>query len=374
MQIPFVNLRRQYEPILADLQNGLVNLIASNRAVGGAEVSSFESRFAKSLGVKYTVSCANGTDALEIVLRAWGIGVGDEVIVPANGWVSVAETVVLLGATPIFVDNHAETYNLDLDLFEEKITPSTKVIIPIHLYGNPVDMKRLMRIAASYREIRVLEDCAQAHGASVGGIKVGSYGQAAIFSFYPTKNLGALGDAGAIVTNDHSLVEHCRAIANYGQFKKYVYPILGRNSRMDTWQAKVLSLKLPYLDAGNLRRKQIANYYNNAWKNLPIQLPKADKNAVWHLFVIQVDNRDQIKEELIKKGIQAEIHYPIPVCRQPLFQKFRHPVGYPNAEQQASRVLSIPIYPELTDDEIEYIVDTVKTVIEGVAITNQPGR
>ncbi|MEM6843807.1 MAG: DegT/DnrJ/EryC1/StrS family aminotransferase [Bacteroidota bacterium] len=374
MQIPFVNLKRQYEPILSDLQSGLANLIASNRVVGGAAVSSFESSFADSLAMKYTVSCANGTDALEIVLRAWGIGVGDEVIVPANGWISVAETVVLLGATPIFVDNHASNYHLNLDLLEEKITPATKVIIPIHLYGNPVDMARLMKIVAGYREIRVLEDCAQAHGAEIGGMKVGSYGQAAIFSFYPTKNLGALGDAGAIVTNDHSLAEHCRAIANYGQFKKYTYPILGRNSRMDAWQAKILSLKLPYLDSGNQRRKQIADYYYNAWKSLPIQLPENTEAAVWHLFVIQVSHRDQVQKELVKWGIQTEVHYPIPVCQQPIFRRYRHPEGYPNAEQQAPRLLSIPVYPELTDYEVDYIAHTVKSVIESDAIAHQPAH
>ncbi len=373
MQIPFVNLRRQYEPILPELQSSLIHLIDSNQVVGGEAVSSFESSFAQGIGVGYAISCASGTDAIEVILRAWNVGVGDEVIVPTNGWLSVAQVVCLIGATPVFVDNHPETYNLDLDSLEKKITHKTKVIIPIHLYGNPVEMKRLVKLADQSR-IKVLEDCAQAHGASVDGKKVGSWGHAGIFSFYPTKNLSVLGDGGAIVTSDEELASQCRAIANYGQFKKFTCSVMGRNSRMDALQAKVVSLKLPHLNLWNQRRQQIARYYSEAWEDLPIQLPVNNDKSVWHLFVIQTNNRDGVKEKLAKCGIQTEVHYPIPVCQQPLFQKFRDSTGYANAERQAPRLLSIPLYPELTDLEVEYIAKSFRKVIERVAPSHQLDR
>ncbi|WKN43253.1 DegT/DnrJ/EryC1/StrS family aminotransferase [Tunicatimonas pelagia] len=365
MQIPFVNLRRQHEPILADMQAALNHLISSNRLMGGEAIQSFETKFADYLGVCNVVSCANATDALEIVLRAWRIQPGDEIIIPANGWMSAAEAIRLLGATPVLVDNHPNTFNIDLQKLSEKIGARTKAIVPIHLYGNPVDMKQLTGLADSHG-LKVLEDCAQAHGASVDTKKVGCWGEVGIFSFYPTKNLGAVGDGGAIATNNNALAERCRAIANHGQLEKHTHTILGRNSRMDAWQAKVLSLKIPYLERWNRRRQQIANHYLESWQKLPIKLPQKNDNAVWHLFVVQVENRDKVRGDLAKLGIQTEVHYPIPVCQQPLFEKFRDPAGYPNAERQAHHVLSIPLYPELTDVEVEYIVAAVKKVTESV--------
>ena len=370
MQIPFVNLRRQYEPILPELHNSLTHLIDANQVVGGVAVDNFELSFSKSIGVEYTVSCANGTDALEIILRSWNIGVGDEVIVPANGWLSAALAVCLVGATPVFIDNHPQNYNLNLDLLEERVTSQTKVIIPIHLYGNPVDMEKLKNLA-NQLNLKILEDCAQAHGASIGEKNVGSWGQAGIFSFYPTKNLSLLGDGGAIVTNDEKLAERCRAIASYGQYHKYTSHALGKNSRMDALQAKILSLKLPMLDVCNQRRKQIAHHYHESWADLPVQLPLKNDEAVWHLFVVQVKNRDKVRAELARNGIQTEVHYPIPVCQQPVFQPFRDPRGYPIAERQAPRLLSIPLYPELTDAEVHYVVETFKKVIESAPKQHQ---
>lgn len=260
MKIPFVDLRRQHSPLISELLESFQTILTSGVVMGGEALVDFERSFASYIGTSQAVSCANATDALEILLRAWNIGVGDEVIIPANGWMSAAETVCLVGATPVFVDNQTDTYVLNEEIVEEKITERTKAIIPIHLYGDPANIPALMTLAERYG-LMVLEDCAQAHGASIDGNKVGSWGHAGIFSFYPTKNLGALGDAGMIVTNDDALARRCRAIAQHGQFERHMHQLLGRNSRMDAIQARILTLKLPYLDQWNRRRRQIANYY-----------------------------------------------------------------------------------------------------------------
>jgi dTDP-4-amino-4,6-dideoxygalactose transaminase len=364
MQIPFVNLRQQHLPLLSQIQGLVSELLETNIVMGGEAIRRFESEFANYIGVKYAVSCANATDALEVVLRAWEIKSGDEVIVPANGWMSAAEAVLLVGATPVFVDNNPESYSLDEGLIEEKISIRTKAIIPIHLYGNPVKMPIVCKIAERY-SIPVLEDCAQAHGATIKGRKVGSWGQAGIYSFYPTKNLGALGDGGMIVTSDKSLADKCRAIANHGQSFPGKHERLGRNSRMDDLQAKILSLKLPHLDLWNNRRRQIADYYLKSWADLPVTLPSASENAVWHLFVAKVQNRDQVINELAKSEVATKIHYPIPVCQQFIFEKYRKQGEcFPNAEKDAPQLLSLPVYPELSDSEVEFIVKTFRAVIE----------
>jgi len=364
MQIPFVNLQRQHQPFISQLQNLVSELLATNVVMGGEPVRKFESEFASYLGVKYALSCANATDALEVVLRAWEIKPGDEVIVPANGWMSAAEAVLLVGATPVFVDNKPTGYGLDEELFEEKISVHTKAIIPIHLYGAPVDMSEVNNIAQRYG-IPVLEDCAQAHGASVGGRKVGSWGQAGIFSFYPTKNLGALGDGGMIVTSNKNLAEKCKAIANHGQTLPDKHEHLGRNSRMDALQAKILSLKLPYLDQWNSRRRQIAEYYLKSWAELPVVLPPLTENSVWHLFVVRVPRREQIIQALANRGIASKVHYPVPVSQQPIFKNCcKMGENFPIAERQAPLLLSIPVYPELSDAEVEYIAQSFKAVIE----------
>ncbi|MEQ9440565.1 MAG: DegT/DnrJ/EryC1/StrS family aminotransferase [Cyclobacteriaceae bacterium] len=364
MKIPFVDLRRQHDPFKGELQAAFAELLGGGVVMGGEVVRLFEEAFASYLGVKYAISCANATDALEIVLRAWDIRQGDEVIVPANGWMSAAEAVCLVGATPVFVDNQADGYCLDEHLLEAKITERTKAIIPIHLYGDPANMPAIVAVARQYG-INVLEDCAQAHGASVQGKKVGSWGQAGIFSFYPTKNLGALGDGGMMVTSDEQLALRCRAIAQHGQFQRHTHQVLGRNSRMDALQARFLMIKLPYLDQWNVRRKQIADHYRQAWSAFSIKLPDQRPGSVWHLFVVQITQRDRIQALLLKKGITTEIHYLIPVCQQPVFQRYRAPEGYPQAESQASRLLSIPVYPELTDLEVDYIITQVSGMIGG---------
>ncbi|MGD1891777.1 MAG: DegT/DnrJ/EryC1/StrS family aminotransferase [Cyclobacteriaceae bacterium] len=365
MQIPFVNLQRQHQPFISELQDLVSELLATNMVMGGKSVRKFEAEFASYIGVNYALSCANATDALEVVLRAWEIKAGDEVIVPANGWMSAAEAVLLVGATPVFIDNKPNGYGLDEELIEDKVNDCTKAIIPIHLYGDPVDISKVSKISERFG-LKVLEDCAQAHGASVEGKKVGSWGQAGIFSFYPTKNLGALGDGGMIVTSDKSLADKCIAIANHGQSKPDRHHLLGRNSRMDALQAKILSLKLPYLDQWNNRRRQIANYYLKSWADLPVVLPSSTDNSVWHLFVLRVDRREKVIAELSKKGVATKVHYPTPVSQQPIFEKYSKSEAFPNAEQHAPQLLSIPVYPELSDSEVEYIARTVKSVIEAV--------
>lgn len=362
MQIPFVDLRQQHLSLLSDLQSLVGELLATNVVMGGQAIEQFEDDFSDYLGVDYALCCANATDAIEIVLRAWEIQPGDEVIVPANGWVSAAEAVLLLGATPVFVDNRADNYNLNVERLYSKITSRTRAIVPIHLYGEPADLPAITKIARS-AGIYVLEDCAQAHGAVVAGKKVGSWGDAAIFSFYPTKNLGALGDGGIVVTNNQKLAVRCRAIANHGQLYKHTHQLLGRNSRMDALQARILSLKLPFLDKWNDRRKQIAHHYLKNWSDLPVVLPPGNDNSVWHLFVVRVDQRETVRNQLLKQGISTEVHYPVPVCQQPILKKYRAVEGYQNAENQAHQLLSIPVYPELSNEQVGYIEQQFRRAI-----------
>lgn len=367
MYIPFVNLKRQHSNIQPALDYALNQVIESGQIMGGDIVSGFENNFASYLGVSYAVACANGTDALEIILRAFEVGQGDEVIVPANGWISAAEVVWMLGAKPVFIDPDPYFHTMDSCSIENKISSRTKAIIPIHLYGLPASMVQIMDIAQKYH-LKVVEDCAQAHGAKTGIYKVGSFGDAAAFSFYPTKNLGALGDGGMMVTNHPELAKKLRSIANHGQTEKNLHELPGRNSRMDTIQAAVLQTKLPHLHEWNKRRRAIAHYYLENWKSLDIILPEEPDDGfhVFHLFVIQHEQRDALGRYLNSQGISTEVHYPHALPFMPVFQSLHHRKNeFPVAVRQAEQLLSIPVYPELTDVEVEYIVEKVK---EGVAL------
>lgn len=362
MQIPFVNLKRQYFNLQPALDHAFNQVIESGQVMGGAVVSEFERNFAAYLGISYAVACANCTDALEIILRAFEIGVGDEVIVPANGWISAVEVVWMLGAKPVFIEPDPLCYTIDPSNIEGKITDRTKAIIPVHLYGLPADMIKIMEIARKY-QLKVIEDCAQAHGAKIGVDMAGSFGDAAAFSFYPTKNLGALGDGGMMVTQSRELAEKLRIIANHGQTEKNFHTFSGRNSRMDTLQAAILQTKLPHLHEWNKRRRTIAHYYKESWKNLEISLPEEPDQSfhIFHLFVIQHEQRDLLAQYLKSQGISTEVHYPYALPRMPVFQSLLHTDSdFPIAVQQADRVLSIPVYPELSDAEVEYIAEKVK--------------
>ncbi|WPP51663.1 DegT/DnrJ/EryC1/StrS family aminotransferase [Catalinimonas niigatensis] len=349
--------------MISSLQTLFDEVVLKDTLLGGKAVISFEKDFASYQGRSHAISCANGTDALEIALRGLGIGAGDEVIVPANGWMSAAEAVCLLHAQPVFVDNHPDAYTLDPKRIEEKITSRTKAIIPIHLYGLPADMPEICALAQKH-QLKVIEDCAQAHGASIGGKKVGNWGDIAAFSFYPTKNLGAIGDAGAMVTADSSLAEMCRQIASHGQITRNQHIRLGRNSRMDTLQAAVLQYKLGFLEDWNARRRALAARYTDALKVLPIQLPveKADDYHIYHLYVIQSERRDWLMDALGKLGVGTAIHYPQAVADMPVFSQYRQD-DTPVASKQARQLLSLPLYPELEDDEQGYVIECMHKLL-----------
>jgi dTDP-4-amino-4,6-dideoxygalactose transaminase len=303
------------------------------------------------------VSCANGTDSLEILLEAYGISSGDEVIVPALTWISTSEAVGRIGAKPVFVDVCESTLLMDLELIESKISKATKAIIPVHLYGNAVNMEELIRIAKKHNLI-VIEDCAQSHGATYNGKLSGTFGHAASFSFYPGKNLGAYGDAGAIATSDNDIAMTCRMIANHGQKKKHDHQIEGRNSRMDGLHAAILSVKLKYLNAWNGLRNKAASEYSSLIDSNKYNLPKVNENAqhVFHLYVIRSVNRDALKSYLDQNGIETAIHYPTALPFLNAYSRLGYKESdFPISFRETKKILSIPMFPELTEEQIRYI-------------------
>jgi dTDP-4-amino-4,6-dideoxygalactose transaminase len=357
MNIPFVDLKAQYLSIKTDIDKAINNILENANFVGGQPVKDFEQAFSAFMGVKYCIACGNGTDSIEILLQAMGIGKGDEVIVPAISWISTAEAVSYIGATPIFVDID-EYFTIDVTKIEEKITKNTKAIIPVHLYGHPADMPKIMEIAKKYK-LKVLEDCAQAHNAKIFEQKVGTFGDCASFSFYPGKNLGAYGDAGAMTTNDLQIAEKARRIANHGQLKKHDHVIEGRNSRMDTLQAAILNVKLPHLDNWTEKRQENAFYYNHLLKeNTNIIIPKIRENSshVFHLYVIRTKNRVVLQEKLNQNGIQTAIHYPTALPFLECYQNRNFTEkDFPVAFQFQQEILSLPMFAELKEKDIEYI-------------------
>lgn len=362
MKVPFVDLKVQYLNLKADIDKAISDVIAETAFVGGSNnkfVNKFESEFAAFLDVRHVVSCANGTDSLEILLEAYGINSSDEVIVPALTWISTSEAVGRIGAKPVFVDVCEDTLLMDLALIESKITKATKAIIPVHLYGNAVNMEEVMRIAKKHNLI-VIEDCAQSHGATYNGKLTGTFGHASSFSFYPGKNLGAYGDAGAIATNDNEIAITCRMIANHGQKKKHDHQIEGRNSRMDGLHAAILSVKLKHLNNWNKLRNKAAEVYSSLIDVKKYSLPIVNANAehVFHLFVIRSENREALKNYLDQNGIETAIHYPTAL---PFLKAYSH-LGYKESDfpvsfKHTQKILSIPMFPELTKEQIEYISD-----------------
>lgn len=357
MKIPFVDLHRQYLRIKDEIDAAIASVIQDSAYIGGQRVKQFEAEFASWLGIDHVIACANGTDSIEILLDALGVGPGDEVIVPALSWISTAEAVGTRGATPVFVDiDH--TYCIDPEKIEGKITPRTKGIIPVHLYGCPCNMTRIMGIAHAH-SLFVLEDCAQAHGAEHKGRKVGTFGDCASFSFYPGKNLGAYGDAGAMVTNRADLADQARMVANHGQPQKHTHLIEGRNSRMDGMHAAVLSVKLKQLDWWTDERIVAAQAYTELLKgsNLALpQIPEGDKH-VFHLYVVQSDDRNGLAHSLAEEGIATAIHYPVPL---PLLDCYNHlsyqTADIPKAFSACRRILSLPMFAEITEEMIQFVV------------------
>lgn len=361
MNIPFVDLKAQYDNLKSDIDKAISSVINDGAFIGGPYVARFEKEFATYLGISHVIGCANGTDSLEIIMKAMGIGPGDEVIVPALSWFSTSESVSAVGAVPVFVDIEEGFFTIDPSLIEAKITPKTKAIIPVHLYGQAADMPAIMMVAKKYN-LKVIEDCAQSHGAEIDGKKVGLWGDASSFSFYPGKNLGAYGDAGCMATNNEELAKICRMIANHGQIKKHDHLMEGRNSRLDGLHAAILSAKLKHLDTWTITRIEHADKYNSLLKNSGIVTPKCRVNAkhVFHLYVIQVKGRDDIMRSLSEKGIQTAIHYPTPL---PLLKAYASrgysSSDFPVASAVCQHILSLPMFAELTNAQISYIADTL---------------
>ncbi len=366
MNIKFVDLLRQYHEIKAEIDEAMEQVIATTAFVGNANnpfVRSFENNFAKFTGARHCIACGNGTDALEILLKAMGIGPGDEVLVPAISWIATSEAVSNVGAKPVFVDIEAGTYCLNPDLIDEKITKNTKAIIPVHLYGHPADMPAIMKKAQKYN-LKVLEDCAQAHGAEIGGKRVGTFGNAAAFSFYPGKNLGAWGDAGGMVTDNDEIATIARMISRHGQSgKKHVHLMEGRNSRMDGLQAAILDVKLKHLDMWTDARISIAGRYSKLLQEEPVTLPVTLPNYrhVFHLFVIRTKHRNDLMAFLKERGIPTAIQYPTALPFLDAYKHYGHKkADFPVAAEMQDKIMSLPLFPEMKDEEINYVAEGVK--------------
>ena len=325
----------------------------------GEENETFARNFAKFCGTKFALGVANGLDAINLIIKAYEFGVGDEIIVPSNTYIATILAISQNGCTPVMVEPDIDTYNINPDLIETKITPKTKAIIVVHLYGQAVQMQKIWALAQKYN-LKIIEDSAQAHGAIYEGKRVGNLGDASAFSFYPGKNLGALGDGGGITTNDEALFRKIKAIANYGSDRKYHHIYKGVNSRLDEIQAAVLDIKLAHLDEDNARRREIAKIYLEQIKNPKIILPKAyDESAcVWHCFVVRTKKRDEFEAYLNQNGVQTIIHYPTPPHKQGAYSEWAQQ-SYPLSEQIHATIISLPISPVMSDDEVQKVVEVV---------------
>ena len=358
--IPFVSLARQNESIRDRLDDAYRRVMDSGWFILGAELEAFEEEFAKYSEAKYCIGVGNGLDALHFLLLAYGIGPGDEVIVPSNTFIATWLAVSQCGATPIPVEPDINSYNINPSLIEDAITPRTRCIMPVHLYGQPADMDPIKKIAAKHNLI-VIEDAAQSQGAKYKGQRIGSLGHAAATSFYPGKNLGALGDGGAILTNDESIAKKVRQYRNYGSLIKYHHEIKGFNSRLDEMQAAFLRVKLSVLDEWNNERKRLAQSYSDLLQNSDVLLPITPSYAdpVWHLYVIRSRDRDALQKHLKNKGIDTVIHYPIPPYKQLCYQDFARR-ELPIASLLANEVLSLPIFYSMNNNQIKMVVDAIR--------------
>lgn len=363
MNVPFVDLSAQYDTIQTEVDEAIQSVIDDTAFVRGEYVESFEKAYAEMCEVKHCISVANGTDAIYIVLRMLGIGSGDEVITVANSWISTSETISQTGATPVFIDIEPDYYNIDVSKIEEKITPQTKAIIPVHLYGQPAKIDAVIRIAEKYN-LYVIEDTAQAHFAKYDGQYAGTYGVAGTFSFYPGKNLGAYGDAGAIVTNDDELARQCRMFSNHGSLQKHDHQLEGINSRLDGIQAAVLSVKLNHILDWNHQRAEHAQTYNDLLDDVDgIVVPSVRPNAthVFHLYVIRTEERDSLQEYLDEEEVSTSIHYPTPLPFLSAYEELGYQEGdFPVVEAYQDQILSLPMYPEMTDGMIELIAESIR--------------
>jgi dTDP-4-amino-4,6-dideoxygalactose transaminase len=363
MNIPFVDLKSQYLSIKNDIDKAISNVINESAFIGGYYVNLFEEEFSKLYDVKHCISVANGTDSLFIIMKMLGIGNGDEVITVANSWISTSETITQTGAKPIFVDIDSDYYTIDVTKIEKYINKNTKAIIPVHLFGQACDMDSINFLARKYN-LFVIEDCAQSHFSEYKGKRVGKFGVASSFSFYPGKNLGAYGDAGCILTNSDELAKKFKMYARHGALIKHDHQIEGINSRLDGIQAAILSAKLPYILDWTIKRRNIAELYRKYLKNInQVILPKENLNSyhTYHLFVIRAQRRNELMEELKINNIEVAIHYPQILPNLPAYKKYNYnPNDFNICNQYQSEILSLPMYPELTEEQIVFISDRIK--------------
>ena len=357
--IKFLDLQKINNRFRVQMDTRIKAVLDKGLYLEGEENERFARNFAKFCGTKFALGVANGLDAINLIIRAYEFGVGDEIIVPSNTYIATILAISQNGCTPVLVEPDIDTYNINPDLIEAKITPKTKAIIVVHLYGQAVQMQKIWALAQKYN-LKIIEDSAQAHGAIYEGKRVGNLGDASAFSFYPGKNLGALGDGGGITTNDEALFRKIKAIANYGSDRKYHHIYKGVNSRLDEIQAAVLDIKLAHLDEDNARRREIAKIYREQIKNPKIILPKAyDENAcVWHCFVVRTKKRDEFEAYLNQNGVQTIIHYPTPPHKQGAYSEWAQQ-SYPLSEQIHATIISLPISPVMSDDEVREVVEIV---------------
>jgi dTDP-4-amino-4,6-dideoxygalactose transaminase len=364
--IPLVNLERQYEKLRPQIMEAFDSVCKKTAFIKGPFVDAFEKQFCDLTKSQEIIGCSNGTSALSIALEACGIGVGDEVIVPTHTFIATAEAVLHVGAKPIFVDSKSDDYTICPSAVRKSISPRTRAIIPVHIYGTPCDMDELMAISKE-RGLRIIEDCAQAHLARFDNKFVGTFGDAASYSFYPGKNLGAYGDAGAIATRDPVVGRKVRKLIDHGRFNsKYTHDIVGYNQRMDGIQAAILSVKCEHLESWTKRRIEIANIYDDFFDLKRIKRIQANsrKQSVYHLYTIELENRDEVAKKLKEAGIATGVHYPVPLHQQPAFQNLeQHGKKFPVVDKAVQSLLSLPICPELNHDEQNHVISTLAKII-----------
>lgn len=357
--IKFLDLYKINERLRKEINGKITQVLDSGWYLLGEETENFEQNFAKYCGVKHCIGVANGLESLNLIIRGYGFAQGDEIIVPANTYIASILAISENGCTPILVEPDINTYNINPDLIEKKITSKTKAIMVVHLYGQAVQMQKIWALAQKYN-LKIIEDSAQAHGAKYQNKRVGSLGDASGFSFYPGKNLGCVGDGGCVTTNDDELAQKIKALRNYGSHKKYHNVFIGMNSRLDEIQAGILDIKLKFLDEDNQKRKEIAKYYRKNIKNSSIILPNvyAEDAHVWHLFVVRTKQRDNFQKYLLDNEIQTIIHYPIPPHKQECYKLWNN-LSYPITEEIHKSVLSLPISPVMSDDEVKKVVEII---------------
>ena len=367
--IPLFNLQKQHDSLKKELNAAALDALNSMHWLLGPQTEGFEKDFAELIGVKHCISCSSGASAIQIALAAAGIGPGDEVITTPFTFIATTSSVSLTGAKFVFADIDPRTYNLDPKDIERKITKKTKAILPVHLYGYPADMGAIMNLAREH-DLKVIEDCAQAHLAAADGVTVGGIGDAGAFSFYPSKNLGACGDAGAITTNDDEIADRCRSLRHSGRAKDkaYEYDLEGSTLRMDEVQAAILRVKIKHLQDWTEARQKVASWYAEGLQGLPVVTPPTPPSGwsqSYYVYTLRVENRDQLQAYLKEHGIGCAVYYPVPLYKQPAYKHLGFKAtDYPNAEKAAKEVLSIPMFPELTEKQVSRVCDTIRAFYE----------